>query len=146
VGAVVLSPSLTEVLLIQRGAPPAVGRWSVPGGLVERGETLRQACRRELLEETGLEAELHGPVKVLERILGPPSRVEYHYLIVDFWGLAPLDPPSPGSDVSDARWVPLEKVVDLPSTHGLADVVDRALSLAHGATPPSPLFDEDPGD
>jgi ADP-ribose pyrophosphatase YjhB (NUDIX family) len=141
---VVLSDTLTEVLLIQRGTPPAAGRWSVPGGLVERGETLRQACRRELREETGLEAELQGAVKVIERIIGPPARVAYHYLIVDFWGLAQPHRPVAGSDVRDARWVPVDRVADLPSTHGLADVVGRALALARGDPPPSPLFDEGP--
>ncbi len=147
VGAVLLSDDLRWVLLIERGSPPAVGAWSIPGGLVERGETLREACLRELKEETGLEAELRGEVKVLERILGPAAAPRYHFLIIDFWGKARGGELRAGSDVRQARWVPLEAVGDLDhTTWGLEEVVRRAATLARGEQPTTALFVAAPAD
>jgi ADP-ribose pyrophosphatase YjhB (NUDIX family) len=113
----------------------------VPGGLLERGETLREACLRELREETGLFADLRGEVKVLERIMGPQEQPDYHYLIVDFWGFVAGGTLAPGSDVRDARWIPVDEVPRLPGTYGLADVVQRALALCRAEEPASPLFE-----
>ena len=142
VGALIFTPDLERVLLIERGAPPARGRWSVPGGLVERGESLRAACARELEEETGVNAELRGEVKVLERIIGPPGPVIHHFIIFDFWGVAAAEAtPVAASDVADARWVELAEVSRLPTTAGLESVVERGLQLARGEVPPTPLVE-----
>lgn len=101
------------VLLIQRGKEPGLGQWSIPGGVVRAGETLKEAVAREILEETHLEVEVVGLAKVLERIF-PDSdgRIAYHYVLIDFLcrrvgGFLRGD-----SDARDARFVPLE---DLPS-------------------------------
>lgn len=115
VGAVVLSAG--RLLLVQRASSPGRGLWSLPGGRVEHGETLAEACVRELAEETGVEG-------VCGELIGWVERVgqHYHFVILDF-AVTPLsiDPPRAASDASDARWVPLDEVNDLPLVAGLAE-------------------------
>ncbi|MCA9666124.1 MAG: NUDIX domain-containing protein [Myxococcales bacterium] len=131
VGAVVFDAALERVLLIRRGGWPARGLWSVPGGLVERGERLVDACARELVEETGVRCELAGEVCVVERIVDQPQ--PYHYVIVDFWGVAAQgDEPRADSDAQEARWVTVGELAELETTAGLAGVVRRAHALARG--------------
>ena len=87
VGGIVLAPTLDRVLLIRRAAPPAQGLWSIPGGLVQTGEPLDQACQREVQEETGLVVTVPRSqvARLAERIIPDTTgAVEYHYLIVDF--------------------------------------------------------------
>jgi len=103
------------VLLVRRGKPPEAGRWTVPGGRVEAGETLAQAVERELLEETRLDVrcgELRGWV---ERIL--PG---YHYVILDFdvtvvGGRTPVA----GGDAVSVSWVPLGEIGSIDTVQGL---------------------------
>src|SRR5437588_12444101 len=105
VGVLVLDGD--RVLLVQRARPPLQGRWTVPGGGVELGETLAEAAARELREETGLVCELGPVVEVFDRILRvEDGRVEYHYVIVDLLGREPRGALQAGSDSADARWVP----------------------------------------
>lgn len=143
VGAVLFSADLTEVLLVQRGTAPAEGKWSVPGGLVERGERLHQACEREVLEETGLRALLRPePVKIFERLIPTAQRdADYHYVIIDFFGHAGEGTLRAGSDVKQAAWVPLRELGGLDTTEGLGDVVERARALAREETPATPLLE-----
>jgi 8-oxo-dGTP diphosphatase len=108
------------LLLIRRGRGPAAGEWSVPGGRVERGETLHEAVVRELAEETGLEV-------VVDRFLGWVERIDdaYHYVILDF-AVTALDParaPVAGDDASEAAWVPRPQVSDLRLVDGLYDAL-----------------------
>ena len=97
-----------EVLLARRGRAPALGTWSLPGGAQELGETAEAAARRELREETGLEAGalvLAAQVDSIHR--DPSGRVRYHYTIVDFAALAAGGTLAPGDDVADVVWAPL---------------------------------------
>jgi ADP-ribose pyrophosphatase YjhB (NUDIX family) len=115
VGAVALSAG--RLLLVQRATSPGRGLWSLPGGRVEQGETLAEACVRELAEETGVEGVCGELIGWVERITD-----RYHFVILDF-AVTPLsiDPPRASSDASDARWVPLDEVTDLPLVAGLAE-------------------------
>jgi ADP-ribose pyrophosphatase YjhB (NUDIX family) len=142
VGAVLFSPGLDRVLLVQRGAPPAEGLWSFPGGLADAGESLRQACIREVREETGLEVEVKDLAKVVERILpDDQGRIEYHFVILDFWGTAPAsDEPRAGSDARKVRWVAMDELDSLSTTRGVPEAIRRALQLAKGEPTTSPLF------
>lgn len=143
VGAVLLSDSLDQVLLIQRGTEPALGKWSVPGGLVERGESLREACCREVREETGLDVRLEPqPIKLLERaIRNEAGQMAYHYLIIDFWARIPASTPRAGSDVRQVKWVAVDQVRQLDGTASLVEVIGRALRVARGQSPETPLLE-----
>lgn len=102
-----------RVLLVKRGKEPALGQWSIPGGVVRVGETLKEAVSRELLEETHLEVEILTLAKVLDRIFrDPDGRVAYHYVLIDFLCRRTGGELKPDSDAQEARFVPLQ---DLPS-------------------------------
>ncbi len=122
VGAVAVDAE--RLLLVRRGRGPAQGRWSVPGGRVETGETMSEAVVRELREETGLEGVCDALVGWVERI-----DEDNHFVIFDFH-VTVLDPAEPvaGDDAAEARWVPLREVPDLSLTHGLAEFLyDRGI-------------------
>jgi len=100
-----------SVLLAKRGQEPAKGTWSLPGGAVELGERVVDALKREIQEEVGIEIEVGGLVRVLERIIQDQgNRVRYHYVIIDYWGWKVSGHPTPGSDTSDICFVPLEGI------------------------------------
>jgi len=129
VGAIIFDRD--RVLLVERGTPPAVGRWTVPGGKLELGETLAAAVVREVHEETGLVVRCGPLVEVVERVSVAGGDEAYHYVILDY--LATVDAPAdpvPGDDVRAARWVPWAELDTLPLTDGLAPVLDRARAEA----------------
>jgi len=103
-----------QVLLIRRGGEPLKGEWSIPGGLLELGEELAEGVRRELKEETGLDVEPFEVLTVFDRIFRDGTRVQYHYVIVDYVCRRRGGRLTAGSDVVDARWVRRE---DLPQYH-----------------------------
>ncbi len=115
IGIVVIKPDTQgnpvsdQVLLCQRGKPPNLGSWTLPGGAQEVGETCEEAARRELHEECGL---LVGPlhfcahVDTIRRDLD--GRVRFHYTILDFAALWQAGEPLAGSDVTAAVWAPLD--------------------------------------
>jgi ADP-ribose pyrophosphatase YjhB (NUDIX family) len=120
-------------LLVKRGRPPAQGKWSLPGGLVDLGETTSAAARREVAEECGIDVRLAGIAGVVDRVTRDEAgRVRYHYVLIDYLAYAESDSVSAGSDAADVRWVPAEHVHTLDVTEGLADMIRRALALARG--------------
>jgi len=130
VGGVVFDPG-GRVLLIRRGAEPMKGRWSIPGGMLDVGETLTEGVRREVLEETGLEVEVGPLVTTFDRILRDENgRVEYHYVLVDFLCEAPEGcVPVAASDAVDARFVFPGDLADFQTTSSLPRVIETALAM-----------------
>lgn len=96
------------VLLIRRGRPPRAGEWGIPGGIVELGETWRDAARREVREECGIEICIEAIAAVVDLIVrDDTARVQYHYALVDFAASYVSGELRASSDVSEARWVTL---------------------------------------
>ncbi len=108
VGAIILRSG--SILREKRGNEPARGRWTIPGGVVEVGESLKQAVKRETEEETGLKLEKAELLDVVDQVhLDSQGRIEYHYVIIDYIVEASGDPKA-ASDAADLRWVQLEDV------------------------------------
>jgi 8-oxo-dGTP diphosphatase len=128
VGAIVFD-ALGRVLLIQRGRPPGVGLWTVPGGRVELGETLAGAVEREVLEETGLRVECGALVEVVERIT-VEGDATWHYVILDFLARVASGDLAKGDDAADARWFAIDELDRAPLTEGLLPVIDKARRLS----------------
>jgi ADP-ribose pyrophosphatase YjhB (NUDIX family) len=103
VGAVIVQEG--RVLLVQRGREPMRGRWTIPGGLIEIGESLLEAVVRETREETGLEVEPLELVELLDRIHREEGRVRYHYVIADYLCRVTGGTLAAADDAAAVRWV-----------------------------------------
>ena len=122
VGALVLDRS--RVLLVERGKPPLVGYWSLPGGLVETGERLEDALAREVFEETGLHVTPDSIATVFERIMRDTSgSCEYHYVLIDFYCSVIGGDLRPGDDSTRAEWFDIDELDDMLLTAGTRDVI-----------------------
>ncbi|HWY69710.1 MAG TPA: NUDIX hydrolase [Terriglobales bacterium] len=129
VGAVIVRND--QVLVVRRANPPLQGQWSIPGGLVDTGETTKEAVLREIREETSLTIEPIELIEVFERILrDADSRVQYHYVVIDYLCRLVSGEPSPGSDVSEARWAKFEDLQLLGITPETTSVIHKALNAA----------------
>ncbi|MGH9039001.1 MAG: NUDIX hydrolase [Acidimicrobiia bacterium] len=134
VGAVVRRGD--EILLVQRGRGAGVGRWSLPGGRVEFGETLTAAVAREVAEETGIDVEVGEFLGWVERMGTEPF--DYHYVILDF-AATPRRPEADvraGDDAADAAWVPCAKLGDVGLVAGLYEFLTDSGALEGPATGP----------
>jgi mutator protein MutT len=120
-----------RVLLVRRAREPLAGEWSLPGGVVETGETLRAAAAREVLEETGLRVEVGEMLDVIDNIFPDGSgRAEYHYVLIDFLCRLTGGELHAQSDVSDARWFSADEAAALQLRPNTAAVVQKALATA----------------
>jgi len=127
VGAVIVEQS--RVLLIRRGQPPLLGEWSLPGGVLECGETLREAVVREAREETGLVVETGEMLGVYERVIrGGEGRVRYHYVMIDFLCRPVGGDLNAGSDAADVRWFTRDELPALNLADDTNDVVLKGLA------------------
>jgi 8-oxo-dGTP diphosphatase len=118
------------VLLVERGEGPSEGLWSLPGGSIEAGETAEDAARREVSEETGLEAHIVGLAGVYDIIdRDETDAVVLHYVLATYFGRAGDGAPRPGGDARDTRLVAMAELADLPMTQGTRHVIEEARRL-----------------
>jgi 8-oxo-dGTP diphosphatase len=131
VGALIFTRSGRRgpILWVERAGKPLTGYWSLPGGLVETGELLEDAVRREILEETGLRIAIVRRFDIFERIMrDPQGRTEYHYLLVDYVCKVVGGELRAGDDVSRAAWVRRTELDRYQITEGTRAVIESAYS------------------
>jgi 8-oxo-dGTP diphosphatase len=144
VGGVVIDNG--RALLIRRASEPLRGEWSIPGGMLELGETLEQGVARELLEETGLQVRVLELIEVFERIVYAPNgergggdsleRPRFHYVIVDYLCERISGEPAAASDVTDVVFAHEEDLGQFSLTETALRILHKAFSMnraRHGA-------------
>jgi len=132
VGAVIVDDG--KVVLVKRKYEPLKGQWSLPGGMVEIGETLESALAREMLEETSLRVDVGPVIEVFDRIMRDEEhRVRYHFVLVDYlcWPADGLL--QAGSDVDMAIWADPTALGRYALTEKATSVIQRGLTLAREA-------------
>src|SRR5437867_6720464 len=128
VGAIIVEDG--RVLLVKRGHEPLTGEWSIPGGVLELGETVRQGVAREALEETGLIVEPLELLGVFDRVVRLDERTLYHYVLIDFLCQRVSGELCAAGDADEARWFSAEELAKLPLAKDTAEVIQSALSKA----------------
>lgn len=134
VGGVVISGGRT--LLIRRSGPPLQGEWSIPGGTLETGETLREGVRRELREETGVDVRVLEMIEVFERIFPDvQGRPQYHFVILDFLCEFEGGVAKAASDVTDVAWAAEDELEGFHLTPTALRVIRKGFEMwrARGA-------------
>ncbi|MGC2109623.1 MAG: NUDIX hydrolase [Candidatus Korobacteraceae bacterium] len=133
VGAVIVDAG--RILLVRRATEPLKGEWSVPGGMLELGETLRDGVRREVLEETGIEVEPGEVLDVFDSIFTDAlGRTEYHYVLIDYLCRLVSGEAIAASDVSDVRWVTADALPAMNLRQSIEQVVRKGLARAGKTT------------
>ena len=129
VGAVIVEDG--RVALIKRGHAPLLGEWSIPGGALEVGETLREAAVREALEETGLAVATLDLLGVFDRVIRDDGgKVLYPYVLIDFLCRRTGGELTAAGDAAEARWFTPEEAMRLPLARDTREVVRLALEKA----------------
>ena len=126
-GVVVLSG---RALIVKRAHEPRKGEWSLPGGIVELGETLVEAARREILEETGLDVEVGPVVEVFDRVHRLEDRVQYHFVIVDYLCTPIGGTLRAGDDALEVAWAGADETARYGINEHAARVLRRGLEMA----------------
>jgi 8-oxo-dGTP diphosphatase len=120
VGAIIIQDA--RVVLVKRAHPPLQAQWSIPGGVLEIGELVREAAAREAREETGLTVEPGELLGVYDRVLRDSTgRVQYHYVLVDFLCRRVAGDLAAASDAAEVRWF---TTGELPALHLAEDTFD----------------------
>ena len=126
VGAVIVREG--RALIVRRGHEPRKGEWSLPGGTLELGESLEDAVRREMKEETGLDVEVGPIIEVFDRIhRDADGRIRYHFVIVDYVCTAPAGEAVAGSDAEAVAWITADEIDTYGINARAARVIKRGL-------------------
>jgi ADP-ribose pyrophosphatase YjhB (NUDIX family) len=124
VGAIIIDGD--RVLLVKRAHPPLQAEWSIPGGVLEVGELVREAAVREAREETGLIVEPGELLGVYDRVLrDPEKRVQYHYVLIDFLCRRVAGELTAASDAAEVRWFRREELPGLGLAEDTVDVIRK---------------------
>ncbi|HEV3305209.1 MAG TPA: NUDIX hydrolase [Candidatus Sulfotelmatobacter sp.] len=132
VGAIIIEGD--RVVLVKRIHPPLQAEWSIPGGVLEVGEMVREAAIREAREETGLNVEPGELLGVYDRVLrNPERRVQYHYVLIDFLCRRVAGDIAAASDAAEVRWFTQEELPGLKLAEDTLDVIRKGFSKLGGS-------------
>ena len=127
IGAVIIEGD--RVLLVKRAHPPIQGHWSIPGGVLEVGELVREAAIREAREETGLIVEPADLLGVYDRVLrNAERRVQYHYVLIDFLCRRTGGELQAADDAAEVRWFSREELPALKLAEDTLDVITKGFA------------------
>jgi 8-oxo-dGTP diphosphatase len=131
VGGVVIHES--RVLLVRRGQPPLEGRWSIPGGILEVGETIAKGIERELREETGIDVRVRDLIEIYEKVLrDQEDRPQYHFVILDYLCEFVEGTAEAGGDVLEVTWASEQELESLALTTAAKRVIGKAFLAVRG--------------
>jgi ADP-ribose pyrophosphatase YjhB (NUDIX family) len=131
VGAIIVDGG--NVVVVRRGHEPLKGEWSIPGGVLELGETLRSGASREALEETGLVVEPGEVLDVFDRIVrDTEQRIQFHYVLIDFLCRRVSGELRAGGDASEARWITAAELDEFPIADSAQAVLRKGLEKCRG--------------
>ena len=126
-----------EILLVQRGRPPRVGTWGLPGGLIDLGERLVDASMREVMEEVGITIEVGDLVTTYESIhLDEQGQIEYHYVVLEYWARYLDGDAVAQDDAAAVAWVDYANLDAYALTPEQLDVLYKAHAAWQSATSP----------
>lgn len=129
VGAVIVEAG--RVVLVRRRYEPMAGRWTLPGGMLELGETLEQGVAREMLEETGLHVRVGPTIDVFDRITRDhEDHVKFHFVLVDFVCWPVGGTLRAGSDADDAVMADVDQLHRFDLTEKATSLILKGLSLS----------------
>ena len=121
-------------VLVKRATPPHKGEWTIPGGMLECGESLREAVIREAHEETSLIVKPIALIEVFERIIrNETGQIQFHYVIMDYLCQVIDGAVQAGEDAADARWFTEAELNGLQVTEGILQVLKKALLTSQTA-------------
>src|SRR5260370_41567342 len=127
VGAIIIEDA--RVVLVKRAHPPLQAEWSIPGGVLEVGELVRDAAIREAREETGLIVEPGELLGGYDRVLrSPERRVQYHYVLIDFLCRRVAGDLAAASDAAEVRWFTQEQMPELKLADDTLDVIRKGFA------------------
>jgi 8-oxo-dGTP diphosphatase len=127
VGAIIIENA--RVVLVKRAHPPLQAQWSIPGGVLEVGELVREAAVREAREETGLIVEAVELLGVYDRVLrDPQQRVQYHYVLIDFLCRRIAGDLAAASDAAEVRWFTHEELPAMKLAEDTVDVIKKGFA------------------
>ncbi len=127
VGAIIIEDA--RLVLVKRAHPPLQAEWSIPGGVLEVGELMRQAAVREAREETGLTVEPGELLGVYDRIVrDADERVQYHYVLIDFLCRRVAGDLAAASDAAEVRWFGQQELAALNLAEDTLDVIQKGFA------------------
>ncbi|RLE48819.1 MAG: NUDIX hydrolase [Candidatus Methanomethylicota archaeon] len=128
VGAVIIDNE-KRILLVRRAAPPGRGLWAIPGGIVKLGEKLKEAVKREVKEETGLEVEVGDLEDVFEVIIRDEAgKIKYHYVIVDYQARVSGGKLRASTDALEVKWFSAEEIKKVRTTKATGKLLEKLIS------------------
>jgi len=138
--AAVVFNTKNQLLLVRRGKEPAKGTWGIPGGVVELGERLRDAVKRELMEETGVAVNPIELITAVERVYpDDDGRIRYHYIIIEYLCGATDITPRASDDVDRALWVSTEEAKTYPLPPITLQVIERGWTMLQSLRQKTPV-------